>query len=243
MKPTISVIMPVFNCAEFVGRAIKSILNQTFKDFELIIVDDGSTDDTLYHVCQYTDPRISTYWIEHKKTSFGAAAALNLGISKARGKYIARQDGDDYSLSDRLERQVQYLGNNSKCKVIGTGMVLTNGCGEISRFLYHKHFIGLKDLVDNWPCVAHPTVIMQSEVFKGIGLYDETIDYCEDYDLWMRITEHYGDGSIHNLPEIQYVKREHDKTNTAKGKRNGLISLYNEMVLLKSKIRTKRNEL
>jgi len=243
MNPTISVIMPVYNCAEYVGRAIKSILNQTFTDFELIIVDDGSTDDTVCQVNQIHDGRLLLYQITGEKTSFGAAGALNLGISKARGKYIARQDGDDYSLSDRLERQAKYLDDNSVCSVVGTGMVLTDGYGEISRFLYHRHFVGLKDLVDNWPCVAHPTVMMRSEVFRDIGNYDETIDYCEDYDLWLRIVEHYGDGSIRNMISADYVKCEHDNTNTAKGKKNGLIKLYNEMALLKSKIRIIKNEI
>jgi len=243
MEPTISVIMPVRNCAEFVGQAIESILAQSFTDFELIIVDDGSTDDTGYKIKQYADPRISIYGVEYKKLSFGAAMAINMGIAKAKGKYIARQDGDDYSLPNRFEKQFEYLENNFSCKAVGTCMALADGGGRIYDTVQPFGYVAKYDLVKFWPCVAHPTIMMRSHVFDDVGLYDETIDYCEDYDLWMRITEYYGGGAIQNLPEIQYVKREHDKTNTAKGKRNGLISLYNEMVLLKSKIRRKKNEI
>jgi len=243
MEPTISVVMPVFNCAEYVGQAIESILAQSFTDFELIIVDDGSTDDTIYQVKRYADPRISICGVEYKKLSFGATAALNIGISKVKGEFIARQDGDDYSLPTRFERQAEYLYKNPMCKAVGTGIILANVSGRAYDTVQHLGHVTKYDLVNLWPCVAHPTIMMRAHVFNNVGSYDETIDYCEDYDLWMRITEHYGDGSIHNLPEIQYVKREHDKTNTAKGKRNGLISLYNEMVLLKSKIRRKKNEI
>jgi len=232
--------MPVFNCAEFVGQAIESILTQSFTDFELIIVDDGSKDDTRDQVDQYTDSRISRHSICHKKTSFGAAAALNIGISKAKGEFIARQDGDDYSLPTRFERQVEYLYKNLICKVVGTAMTLMDGAYDT---VYYYGRVTRDRLIRAWPCVAHPTIMTYSNVFKDVGLYDETIDYCEDYDLWMRVIEYYGDDTIQNLQKIQYVKREHDRTNTVKGKKNGLISLYNEMVLLKSKIRAVKNEL
>jgi len=138
---------------------------------------------------------------------------------------------------------VEYLENSPPwCVAVGSSMMITPRSG-ILRKLTHPYLITKDQLVKNWPCVAHPTVMFRSHVFQDIGVYDETIDYCEDYDLWFRIIEHYGEWSIHNLPDILYTKNEHDLTNTAKGKKNGLISLYNEMVLLKAKIRSKKNEL
>jgi len=236
----ISVIMPVFNCEKYVGQAINSIYAQTAQDFELIVVDDGSTDDTWETVTGH--PKFGDFVIEgipHK----GAAAALNRGIGLAKGEYIARHDGDDYSHPKRFEKQLEYLEKKDGCRAIGTGMVLIDEYNIPFKFLRHPQWVDNIDLRDHWPCVAHPTVMFRANVFNDVGLYDETIDYCEDYDLWFRIAEFYGDGAIHNMDELLYTKRENRLTNTAKGLKNGLIPLYNEMVLLKARIRDKKNEI
>src|SRR5712664_1317555 len=116
MSPTVSVVLPVYNCPQYVGAAIESMLAQSFTDYEMVVIDDGSRDDTLSVVKRYTDPRLHIY----TQANRGLAATLNRGIELAHGRYIARQDQDDISLPKRLAAQVAYLEANRSCGLVGT---------------------------------------------------------------------------------------------------------------------------
>ena len=120
IAPRISVIMPVYNSEKYVSFAIKSILNQTYRNFEFIIVNDGSTDNSEKIILLYKDQRI----IYRKKEHTGISDTLNFGLKIARGEWIARMDSDDISLSDRLEKQMKYIQNNREISVISTAYAI-----------------------------------------------------------------------------------------------------------------------
>jgi len=112
----VSVVLPAYNCPAYLGMAIKSILDQTFENYEFIIIDDGSTDNTPEIIQTFIDPRIRFFQQQNQ----GLAATLNRGIELARGKYIARMDQDDISMPERLAKQVKYLDSHPECGMIGT---------------------------------------------------------------------------------------------------------------------------
>ena len=117
MNPTVSVLMPVYNCADFIESSVESILLQTFSDFEFLIIDDFSTDGTYEYLQSLTDSRIK---LIRKSKNTGYAISLNIGLNNARGKYIARMDADDISLPERFARQVSFMDNQPEVVVCGS---------------------------------------------------------------------------------------------------------------------------
>ena len=117
----ISVLMPAYNAEKYIGEAIESILNQTYKDFEFIIINDGSIDRTEDIILSYDDPRI--IYLKNKENS-GIVASLNNGLKQAKGQYVARMDADDISLPTRFEKQLQYMESNQHIFVLGTSLIL-----------------------------------------------------------------------------------------------------------------------
>lgn len=232
--PKISIIMPVHNCADYINQAIESILNQTFSDFELQILDDGSTDNTFNIARGYRDSRVSV----RSLCRVGIVKALNLGLRASQGEYIARHDGDDFSHPKRFELQIGHLeGDNHS--VVGSAMLLVDKEGfpfEIMRYPTHP-VIG--DLMKSC-CVAHPTVMFKREVYEKIGGYDEDFNQncCEDYDFWLRAIEHF---RIYNSPRVLYTKREHSKSNVSVNRH--LVPIYDELARVKSKIRRANDHL
>lgn len=196
--PKISVVMPACNVAAYVDQAVKSILNQTFKDFEFIIINDGSTDDTGSILDQYQrlDSRIQVHHCEPQ----GLAPALNYGCQRARGQYIARMDADDISLPRRLEKQLEYIGKHPEigilgawiCKMDKNGSVTGTWCPPTNpKMLKWTHFFGV--------CVAHPAVLMRREVIKRLGFYQLDAISSVDVDLWLRASSVTEFG---NVPEV-----------------------------------------
>lgn len=185
--PIISVIMGVYNCdnnSELI-ESIKSILNQSFKDLELIICDDGSTDDTYDRLLEISkiDSRIRIIGYKENK---GLAYALNECIKVSRGKYIARQDSDDISLSDRLEKELRII-ENKNVDIVGTCAVVFNKNGEWGHYNVPEH-PEKKDFLWNNPFI-HPTVLMKKSSLQKVNGYLNTKinRRCEDYDLFMRM--------------------------------------------------------
>lgn len=206
-KPTISVIMSVFNGKEFLNEAIESILNQTYKNFEFIIMNDGSEDGSLEIIKEYQE-RDSRIVIINQE-NMGLTKSLNRGIEQSRGKYIARQDADDISYLDRFEKQLKFIDNKNDCMVCSSNYEVINNLGEIisSRIQATKKFIWIYFLLGNQ--VAHGTVLIDKNIFKEIGYYDERLCCSQDYDLWMRALN-YNKYCISFVDSILYKYRDHE---------------------------------
>ncbi|MHA1380619.1 MAG: glycosyltransferase family 2 protein [Candidatus Helarchaeota archaeon] len=191
--PKVSVIIPTYNRAHLLPRAIKSVLNQTFKDFELIIIDDGSIDETeeVVKKFQKEDERIK--YIKHN-TNMGGGAARNTGIKVSRGEYIAFQDSDDEWLPEKLEKQIKVFKNIApEISVIYTGFWKVKGNKKTyipSKRITKKEGDIHKELLKG-NFVTTQVAIVKRECFKKSGMFDETLPRLQDWDLWIRISKYY----------------------------------------------------
>lgn len=188
--PHISVVLPVYNGTRYLRAAVESILAQTFADFECIIIDDGSRDDSAAVVASIDDPRIRF----HRQANIGLAATLNRGISLAQGKYIVRQDQDDLSDPRRLALQVAFMDSHPDCALLGTRATIMADDAPTGR--YHDHPLDdtvLKlDLLFNNPFV-HSSVMLRRDMVLEIGGYatDLARQPPEDYELWSRLARRF----------------------------------------------------
>lgn len=200
--PKVTVIMPVYNGEKYLNEAIDSILGQTFKDFEFLIINDGSTDKTGEILESYNDPRIKI--IDNEK-NIGLTKSLNKGLKLARGEYIARQDADDISMTERLEKEVLFLDHNKNIALVGTYYYMINEKGKIlntAKLLTNSEEIKIGLLKGNR--FGHGSVMFRGECVKEVGYYREELGPVEDYDLWLRISDRY---DIANIPEPLYKWR------------------------------------
>ena len=187
MQPLVSVILSTYNREKYIKRAIESALNQTYKNIELIIINDGSTDRTAEIISEFSkkDPRIT---ILTNETNLGLAKSLNKGISQSRGKYIARLDDDDYwSEPRKLEKQVRFFEEHLDYILVGGGMIRVDEVGrEIVRHLLPENNKDIKNsiLLDN--PFAHSTVVFNKEIWEMAGGFNESLGFSEDWDLWLR---------------------------------------------------------
>jgi glycosyltransferase involved in cell wall biosynthesis len=219
--PSITVLMSVFNSARWLSEAIESVLNQTFRDFEFIIVDDGSTDNSYKIIKQYQslDPRI----IIISKPNTGLADSLNQGIMKARGKWIARLDADDICETTRLEKQIERAQSNSKLVFIGTGATIIDEFGrKLKTYTYPENHIFLqKNLRTARKFPPHSSAMYKTSVFKKLGGYRGRISLAEDADLWLRLSE-IGQLTCLNGPYVQIRTHTGQITHTENGMRQQL---------------------
>ena len=178
--PKISVCMPIFNASRYLRECIDSILAQTFTDFELLIADDGSTDNSVEIVESYADPRIRLIRRPHDYI-----ATLNCLLSEAKGEYIARMDADDVMLPNRLQLQVDYMDANPEVDVLGGEMIYINEHSIGSDiFTNHARTITLKELAEQNQ-LNHPTIFIRNSTLRKLGLrYNKEYIYAEDYKLW-----------------------------------------------------------
>lgn len=198
MAPLISVVMPTYNCKRFLRDAIESILNQTFQDFEFLIIDDDSTDGTETILRDYSkkDSRLRVYRHERE----GLIASLNRGCHLAEGRFIARMDSDDISLPHRLEHQVRYMEEHPEIGVLGTWIRIIDESSRprrTVRLITDPKMLGLYLYMEN--CICHPTVMMRRDIIEPLGFYDSNAIHAEDYDLWGRVSHK---NQIANLPEV-----------------------------------------
>lgn len=215
-KPYLSIVMSVFNGESYLRQSISSILSQTYSDYEFIIVNDGSTDNTgqILLDVQNTDPRIRI--IEHE--NLGLTKSLNIAIERANGMYIARQDADDISLPNRLECQLKHLVTANTIKVVGCSNYMIDGSGKvINRFLRPESCASINSLMRYGNQICHGSVIMEKKAIVDAGLYDEAYMYAQDYELWLRmISKGF---QINNVRRMLYLWRIHDNS-IAGGKLN-----------------------
>ena len=203
-KPRVSVLMAVHNGEKYLSSAIKSILDQNFKNFELIIIDDGSEDSTVGIINKFLDKRIRFY----KQEKRGLAASLNQGISLAKGEYIARMDADDISLMERLEEQVNFLNENPNYAFCGTWAQLINGQGEIfGEIHFPKGDKMIRRVLMQYNPFIHPSLCLRKKALKKIGGYDESFIRAQDYDLVLRLMREYKGANL-GQSLLQYRQSE-----------------------------------
>ena len=201
MNPKISVVMSVYNGEQHIRESIESILNQTFTDFEFIIVNDGSTDNSPEIIKSYDDAR--TRIINNEK-NIGLTKSLNKAIKQTRGEYIARQDADDISLPNRLELQLEFLEKHLDVALLGTGIYVINENGdEIEKRIMHPN--PKKSLLKGNRFI-HGSVMFRKSVIDELGAYNETLKYSQDYELWLRMSKKY---KMRNLTSPLYKLRMH----------------------------------
>jgi glycosyltransferase involved in cell wall biosynthesis len=212
MKPTISVVMPVYNAKRYVAEAIESILGQTFRDFEFLIIDDGSTDGSLAILKRYAgcDARIRLW----SGPNAGYVPRLNEMLALARGDLVARMDADDVSLRDRFGRQVEFLRAHPEVDVVGTGQQCIDSRGyTLTDWCFPLGHDEIQEcaLAGTGP-ISHPAVMMRREAVLAAGGYIVELMPAEDFDLWLRMGEH---GQLANLPDILVRYRMHEQSVSA----------------------------
>ena len=197
--------MPVRNAARFLGRAIDSIRCQSFGDFELLLIDDGSTDESPALLARHAeaDPRLRVV----TGAAAGVAAALNHGIEAARAPLIARMDADDEAEPERLARQVDFLAGKPDLALVGSGFHFIDAEGNVGGSYVPTTAPALiRDGLLLGNRIAHPTVMMRRAAVLAVGGYRPIFTACEDYDLWLRLSEHY---DLANLPDLLLRYRHH----------------------------------
>ena len=204
-SPKVTVLMSVYNSEKYLAEAIESILNQTFGDFEFLIINDGSKDSSLKIIKSFKDPRIRLLSRENR----GLTASLNQGIALAKGEYIARQDADDVSVKDRLEKEVKFLDEHPKIALVGSNYTIMDEKGK--HLVTTNVFTRPKDLkLAQVTCnqYGHGSVMMRTEIVRKCKGYDKRVGYVEDYDLWTRISRI---ADIANFEEPLFLYRRNDE--------------------------------
>lgn len=204
VRPLVTVLMAVYNGELFLAEAIESILNQTYTNFEFLIINDGSTDATERIILSYKDERIR--YIKNEQ-NLKLIASLNKGLDLANGKYIARMDADDISLPERLDKQVNFMEQFPEFGVLGS-WVKTIGLqtNREIRFKTGHDQIRFELFFHNY--LHHPTVMIRNEVIKNNNIQYETYLHAEDYALWIALSKYT---KIEILPEILLYYRLHNE--------------------------------
>jgi len=204
--PTISVLMPIYNCEKYLGEAINSVLEQTYKDFEFIIVNDGSTDGTskILSIYAKSDSRIKIV----DQINSGIVVALNRGLSEAKGDWVFRMDGDDVALPTRFEAQVAAIKNNPSLVLLGGWCQMINQDGiplKIHKYR-QKHHELVHCLESSKAFFPHASACFPRKTVLEIGAYRERFRHSEDTDLWLRLSEI---GEIACINEVVLKLRKH----------------------------------
>jgi glycosyltransferase involved in cell wall biosynthesis len=211
--PLVTVLMPVYNAERFLKQAIQSVLAQTFADFELLIINDGSTDSSVSIIQSFHDKRIR---LVHNEKNSGVIDTLNKGISLATGKYIARMDADDYCLPTRFEKQVQYLEQHAEVIVLAACVLQVNAqdddLGSWDDDIHNTSPQQIFRALAKTNCIAHPTVMMRTGIIQAYA-YNKKQKGSEDWDLWMRLVSE--GHRIDKLPECLLKYRLHAASVTA----------------------------
>lgn len=209
IQPKVTVLIPAYNVERYVLETLKSVSSQTFRDFEILVIDDGSSDRTAEILAQHAacEPRL----VVHRQANAGISAALNKGIELARGRYIARIDGDDLMLPDRLAKQVEFLDAHPDAGFCASCLDLIDAQGRV----FGQHDYGPRDESElasfhdrGIPLVyTHPSVMLRTDAVRAAGGYDKAREPCEDMDLFCRLVRAGKPGYV--LPERLIRYRVH----------------------------------
>jgi len=208
LMPLVSVIVPTYNRCGLLKEAVESVLGQTFKDFELIVVDDGSSDKTGTVIKKY-EGKIRYYF----KENGGVAAARNLGVKMAAGKLIAWLDDDDFFFPEKIAKQVRFFQKNPWAGLVYTGHMTVDSTSYQTKrsYLVPPHYKDCKsnrDALIKQCFFANSTVMMKKECFHRSGPFDESLRHTVDYDMWLKTAAYYRFGCV---PEILAGYRWHGK--------------------------------
>jgi len=214
--PKISVIMPTYNRSAYLCRALDSVKNQTYQDVEVIIVDDGSTDNTKNIVINYIKS-VPQSWIARKikyiyQTNKGVACARNTGIKHAEGFYVTFLDSDDIWFANKLEIQKSFFDNNPHIDFLYGKQEIRNENNEkIGEKSIEHQCHNFEDLIFNWGHFGTSTVMMKKKCFDKIGYFDEGLFIMEDIDLWIRLSRHFKIGKL-DSPSGAYYRHSQNIT-------------------------------
>ncbi|MCP8310247.1 MAG: glycosyltransferase [Candidatus Methylarchaceae archaeon HK01M] len=223
-SPKITILMSVYNGEKYLREAIDSILNQTFKDFEFLIINDGSTDRTVEILRSYHDSRIK---IITNEKNMGLTKSLNKGLKIARSEYVARMDADDISYSRRLEVQYEYMKKNPDVGIVGSWNDVIDDKGNTID--YRKHSLSSEDIyyiLNFRNCLTHSSILFRRDLIINNGGYNENISVASDYELWNRISKI---AKIYQIPKSLVKWRRTKKSITSK-KRSSQIETVNSVV-------------
>lgn len=212
-KVLVSIILPTYNRAGYIRRAIESVLSQTYKNFELIIINDNSTDKTENIISHYQnkDSRIK---IIANTTNIGFVKSLNKGIKKSKGQYIARIDDDDFWCDEgKLEKQIGFLEEHQNYVLVGGGIIKIDENGkEFVRHLLPKEDEDIRKLILLDDCFAHSAVVFKKKTWEKVNGYNEKLTISQDWDLWMKFGKL---GKFYNFQEyfICYLQGKQNRSN------------------------------
>lgn len=214
-SPLVSILMPCYNNADYIGEAIESILCQSLQDFELIVLDDCSTDNSAEIISSFADERIVYH---HNEQNMGLANNLNIGIRMACGKYIARMDGDDISLPDRLKTQIDFLETHPDIALCSCGMEMFGKDNMV--WIRQADYEQVKITMLFYSPILHASSVWRRASFERHNLYYRQDAFpAEDYDLWARAVFHC---KLVNIPQVMYKYRIHGEQVTKTDSRSSL---------------------
>ena len=224
IDPRVSVLMPALNAERYISSAIESILGQTFTDFELIVIDDGSTDRTgeIAGCFAKHDSRVSLVTFDQNR---GIASALNEGIDVARGQYIARMDADDWSFPCRLERQIDFLDDNKDVDLCGSAIeVCDSDMNPINLRTYPRTDAEIRRRLFRYSPFAHPAIVYRTGAARAVGGYNTALSPADDYDFYLRLGTV---GHFANLPDVLHRWRTSRMSSSqANGRRTERLTSY-----------------
>jgi len=225
-KPTITVLMTVYNGEKYLSEAIESILSQTYRNFEFLIIDDCSTDESANIIHSFSDERII---YQKNRTNIGQTKSLNKGIKLANGEYIARIDQDDESNNTRLEKQLSFMKKNN-CHVVGSWFNVIDSTGEL--MYRNKLPVDPQDIINlmTWSNpIAHSSVMMKKDELLSLNSYPEHYTHGMDMALWIKFVQN--NYKIMNIPEYLINWRQHNQS-SSKNTNNLILRLCEEIELL-----------
>ncbi|MBF0511928.1 MAG: glycosyltransferase [Candidatus Omnitrophica bacterium] len=223
--PKVSVIIPTYNRGQYIQQALESVLAQTFHDYEIIVIDDGSTDNTQEILRRFKGKIRSM-----RQDNQGISKTRNQAISRSNGQYIAFLDSDDYWVSEKLEEQVRILDRHPHVGLVYARMPIINEQGERIGMkpsgVCGRNF---KELLEVWGDLPTSTIMTRKECFERAGLFDTSLCTMEDIDMWIRIARYYDLYEIENKVLAYYRRHEEQITNNRARVYEGLVKIYTKI--------------
>ena len=243
-QPLVSVLIANYNHEDTITETLQSVLNQTYKNMQIIVIDDGSTDESWNLINQFDDSRIEAFGLEKNKH---VCAATNYGMTKIKGDYVARTDSDDIWYPNKIERQIQYMTMHKDCKVCFTwcDFIDENGVNindvETNRVRLHEaSFSSQEDAIERFyfrgNCLAHSSVVMETEVMNTVGVYDVGYNQLHDFDYWIRIAKRYPIDVIKEkcMAVRRFLNQENRETNMSNMSESTETRVFNEYMELRA---------